>query len=202
MMPITKIGHSIFGLINLHGQIAVFILLLIEEAGVPLPISGDLILIYAGYLIGKNHLHFPEVVFWSTLAVVLGASFLFWLIRYGGRPFVQKYGKYFLLPPKKVTQLEKWFTKKEDYAVLVGRFIPGIRVLLSAVAGLFGLRYRHFLPQIVAASLVWILGCLTLGYYLGDQWADFANVLSRWGFFMLLLFIISIIVYWQKNKKT
>lgn len=199
MHAFIRIGEDIFQFVTAQGNFAVLLLLFVEEMGVPLPIPGDLILLYAGYRVSTGQLNFLEILLFSTLGVVIGSSALFFLFRVAGRPFIKKHGKYFFLPPDRFHKLDKWFEKKGDSAVLIGRFIPGLRVFLSGIAGLSDLKYSHFLIQIVFASLIWTGLFTGLGYYLGEKWENFAAVIHQYSYIFFFIFIIGILFYFIKH---
>lgn len=192
-----------FGLIDSYGKWAMMILLGVEEAGVPLPIPGDLLLMYAGSHISYGSMGWISTITYSVIGTVLGSSFLYGVFRLGGQPFVHKYGKYLLLPPDRVRQLENWLTTRGRTAIIVGRFIPGLRVFLSGIAGLLGLSYWYFLPQIIIASFIWVLLFTGAGFLLGERWSGFADSAQKYGFIFLIIFVAGIAHYaWKEYHRT
>lgn len=203
MVSFSHLGSGIFSLINNQGKLGLAGILAVEEAGIPLPIPGDLILAFAGFRVSLGKLSWWDAYMWSVLGVVAGSSLLYWIFRLGGRPFVYKYGKYILLPPDRVRQLEKWFHDRGKTAILIGRFVPGFRVFISGIAGLVKLNYWLFLAQVLIASSAWILLFLVGGYYLGERWGNAADILSRYGFVLFVIFIGTIgFSIWHQAKKS
>lgn len=200
MPSLVGLGQGMFEMVATQGKWALFLILGVEEAGVPLPIPGDLILSYAGYHISQGKLDFLPAFLYSLAGVTIGSTFLYFIFRFGGRPFVYKYGKYILLPQERVIELEKWFTARGRTAILIGRFIPGLRVFLSGIAGLLNLNFFYFLPQILIASSLWILLFMGIGYFLGEKWAGFAETSSKYGFVFFIIFLVSIAVYIWKHR--
>ncbi len=199
MVYFAQLGVDLLKLVSEHGQWALFVILVIEEAGVPMPIPGDFIIMFAGLQIAKDHLGFVAAALASILGVSIGASVLYFLFRWGGHPFVMRFGKYFMLPKKRVDKLEVWFNKRARVAVLIGRFIPGIRVFLSAISGLLELPYWLFLLQIVIASTLWVLFFLISGYYLGERWQGLSLVIAKYSYLFFVGFIISLVYYWLRH---
>jgi membrane protein DedA with SNARE-associated domain len=149
---------------------ALFVLLVIEEAGVPLPVPGDMLIL----LVGTQATGLPigsslAVIGVCTLAVVAGSSLLYLVMRHGGRALLQRYGTYLRLGPQRIARMERWFAKRERHAIVVGRFIPGMRVPTSALAGLSSIPYRVYAPTVAVATLLWSLGYFWLGVLLGQQ---------------------------------
>jgi membrane protein DedA with SNARE-associated domain len=202
MTYFAQLGADLLSLVTEHGQWALFAILTIEEAGVPMPIPGDFILMFAGLQIAKGNLGFVAAALASIAGVSIGASVLYFLFRWGGHPFVLRFGKYFMLPKKRVDKLEVWFNKNGKTAVLIGRFIPGIRVFLSAISGLLELPYWLFLLQIVIASTLWVLFFLIAGIYLGEKWQGLSLVIAKYSYLFFVGFMASLVFYWVRHHRT
>src|SRR4030095_872499 len=117
-----------------HELPGLFLFLLIEEMGVPLLIPGDTLIIVAGArdrTVGSAIL----VIGASALAVALGSSILYELMRRGGRPLLDRYGRYLHLNPARVAQLERQFQRHGALAIVVGRLVPGFRTPTTIMAG-------------------------------------------------------------------
>src|SRR3954452_20427025 len=97
-------GFAAWGLqfIEEHAQLALFLWLLLEEAGLPMPIPGDLVILAAGARVGRGQMNFVTAVVLLELATLLGASFLYWVARRGGRPVLYRYGKYLQLDAERL----------------------------------------------------------------------------------------------------
>lgn len=201
MSVLAGVGQDMFDYISQYGDWAIAGFLALEEAGVPLVIPGDLLLLYGGYLVSQGELNF-----WGTLGLaaggtVVGASILYLVFRYGGLPFVKKYGKYFLLTKERLEYSESWFEKRGRWAVFVGRFLPGLRVILSVVASISGLSYKLFVVQVSAAAVVWAAIFMGLGYILGERWKGLAvSILARAHFLVLVFAAIFIFIVVRQRK--
>ena len=88
------------------GELAIFLIFLLEESGVPLPLPGDLALIWAGYRVAAGQSLFVVVLLAVELATLLGASALYWLARRGGRPLIVRYGRFLHLDEAKLRRAE------------------------------------------------------------------------------------------------
>jgi len=86
-------------LLDEHAELVVFFWLLLEEAGIPMPLPGDLAAVLAGARVGQGRMHFLVAVVLIEAATVLGASVLYWLARRGGRPMLYRYGRFLHLAP-------------------------------------------------------------------------------------------------------
>lgn len=143
------------------GEVALFLVFLLEETGVPLPLPGDLALIWAGYRVASGRGHFVVVLLVVELATVLGASSLYWLARWGGRPLLVRYGRFLHIDEAKLRRAEGWVGRNATLAILLGRIVPGCRIATPLAAGVFRVGYRTFLPPLAAGT------CLHVAFWLG-----------------------------------
>jgi membrane protein DedA with SNARE-associated domain len=152
-----------------HQAIGTFLVIGAEEIGIPLPAPGDAVIAVTGYLTTTG-----TIPFWAAfLAVVAGATLgslgLFTVGRTYGRGFILRYGRFVGMTEERLERAEAAFQRYGPWAVIVGRHIPGMRIYLSALAGIFKMRYRVFVPCVMLSSSIWALIFLTLGRVLGRQ---------------------------------
>ncbi len=182
-----------------------FLILLVEESGVPMPIPGDVLLLVNGIQIAKNPLLFPVYFILSVFSVLIGSTILFAIAKHGGRPLVLRYGKYIGLTRERLSTVESYFHSSSHYTLAFVRFLPGMRVLGTAVAGILGMRYRVFLVQVTIAASLWIGGLLLAGAILGDRVQNIQTYINQYWYFLLLLllvpFITSYFVVHMKRKR-
>ena len=164
-----RLAGVLFGLLNRYDDVAVFGLVLIEEAGVPLPLPGDLVMVVAGFRAAQGEMNPFTTLLLLELATLIGSSFLFWLAARGGRPLLYRYGRYIHLERDKLDKAERWVIKHGALAVVVGRIVPGLRMPTAIAAGVFGIRYAVFLPAVALGSSLYILFFFLLGYFAGPQ---------------------------------
>jgi membrane protein DedA with SNARE-associated domain len=163
------ITDILFSLLDRYDDQMVFVLILLEEAGVPLPLPGDLIMIMAGLRIADGRMSLVPTLLLLELATLLGASLLYWLAARGGRPLLQRYGRYIHLDHIKLGRAERWMLKHGVLAIVAGRFIPGLRIPTVIVAGVFGIRYPIFLSGLACGSFLYIAFWVGIGYIFGPQ---------------------------------
>lgn len=145
-------------------------LVAIEEAGLPLPVSGDLLIMYSASGIATN----PSV--WLILglafevAVLLGSSLLYAVARrWGTRLLYGAPGRALHLTPKRIMRVEGWFHRWGILAVISGRYIPGFRVAVTVVAASFELGYRVFIAGVAISAAIWISAFMALGLLVGPR---------------------------------
>jgi membrane-associated protein len=162
--------RSIGEILRQEGYLVGFVLIYIEESGLPLFIPGDAFLLYVGHRLPHN---FP-VLFaaWLgfTLAVTLGATNLYLLSRrYGRRLLQHRFARFLELTPSRLDRAEEWFARYGPWTLIFGRHIPGFRVPLTVAAGILKLRYRIFAISVAISSAAWAGVFLLLGVLFGDS---------------------------------
>lgn len=155
MHILPGLTHTVIHLLHVYGIWGLFGLLLIEEAGVPLPAPGDTLIALAGAQPERTVAYTIEVLALCTLAVFLGSSALYWVMRLGGRSFLSRYGRYLHLSQQRLDRMEVWLTQRGTLAIIVGRLIPGLRVPTTVMCGLTGVPYRVYGPSAALAGLIW-----------------------------------------------
>jgi membrane protein DedA with SNARE-associated domain len=162
-----RISGFMLGLIDQYDDQVIFLLVLLEETGLPLPTPGDLVMLLAGSRAAQGKMHLLWVLLLIETATILGASMLYWLAARGGRPLLYRYGRYIGLDRSRLDQAEMFIARGPARAVFFGRLTPGLRNVSVLAAGVFGVRYRIFLPAFAAASFLYILVIVLLGYFAG-----------------------------------
>jgi membrane protein DedA with SNARE-associated domain len=161
-----------------HEFPTLFILLLVEEAGVPLPVPGDTLVALAGTHHGRTPLYTVGVLATASLSVFLGSSILYSVMRRGGRPLLDRYGRYLLLKPERVRRMEGWMNRHGPIAIVWGRLIPGLRIPTSVVAGLSNIPYRVYAPADAISALIWSSVYFWLGMFIYRHFGLIALAIS------------------------
>jgi membrane protein DedA with SNARE-associated domain len=162
-----RISGFMLGLIDQYDDQVIFVLVLLEEMGIPLPTPGDLVMLLAGSRAAQGKMHLLWALFLIQAATMIGASILFWMAARGGRPLLYRYGRYIGLDRARLDQAESLIARGPARAVFIGRLTPGLRNVSVLAAGVFGVRYAVFLPPFAAASFLYILVIVLLGYFFG-----------------------------------
>lgn len=150
-----------------HGVVAGFVLILVEEAGVPVPVPGDFLMLAMG-----AHAREGRIPLWAALlvmeaATLLGASVLYLVAGRAGRGLVYRYGRYMHLTPERLDKAEQFLQRRGTLAIVLGRVTPGLRMPTVIAAGVFGVPYWRFLPSLALGGFAYILLYTMLGYLFG-----------------------------------
>lgn len=185
--PITDwFGHFILN----NGIFAPIFLLLLDEAGVPLPIPGDIYIAYSGYLIKRGRLSYPEAFIMLLISVLLGSTILYYLSWRYGNIAVQRFGPLVHLDESKLKIVQTQFKKYGILAIIIGRHIPGFRVPVTVFAGMSKITYPTFIISTFISVIFWIAFYLSFGEKVGPRIMH----LLHGNYTYLLLFLIPLIL--------
>jgi len=162
------------------GGAGVFLLMAAESACIPLP--SEVILPFAGILVAQGTLSFPAAVSWALGGQIAGSVVAYYAGRYGGRPFIERYGKYILLRHKELDLAERWFTRYGEITAFVTRLLPGVRTFISVPAGIARMPLWRFLLYSLLGALPWTAFLIWAGLRVGKIWED-----PRWHPYFRLL---------------
>ena len=161
------LSESLLSFIQEWGDAAIFLIFLLEEAGLPLPLPGDLALVWAGFRIASGQSLFVVVLLVVEVATLIGASTLYWLGLRGGRPLIVRYGRFVHIDESSVLRVEGWVGRHVFLAVFLGRIMPGSRIATSPAVGVVRVPYRSFLPALGVSTLLNSTFWIGAGFYFG-----------------------------------
>ena len=161
------VAGALLRAIQQSGELALFLVFLLEEAGVPLPLPGDLALVWAGFRVSTGQAQLFTVLVVVEAATAIGASSLYWLARRGGRPLILRYGRFLHLQESHLQRAEAFVERNATWAVFLGRIVPGCRIVTPLASGVLCIPYRTFMPALLAGTLLnagaWTMVGITLG---------------------------------------
>jgi membrane protein DedA with SNARE-associated domain len=168
-MGITEfLSQYITAFIGHTGYVSVFVLMMMESMVFPVP--SEAVMPFAGFLIAEARFNFPLVIIVSTFGSIAGSLLSYWIGAAGGKPFVNKFGKYLLLNKEDLAATERFFDKRGELTILICRFIPVIRHLISLPAGMARMNlWRFSLYTIIGAGL-WNTFLTLCGFHLRKNW--------------------------------
>jgi membrane protein DedA with SNARE-associated domain len=174
---ITILSTFIVATISTLGYSGIVLLMAIESACIPLP--SEIIMPFSGYLVSTGEMNIWGVAVAGAVGCVLGSLVAYWVGMYGGRPFIEKYGRYILLSRHDLDIADRWFAKRGEIIVFVSRLLPAIRTFIAFPAGVARMNLPRFVIYTFAGSLPWCLGLAYAGQKLGEQW-DKDDTLKTW----------------------
>jgi membrane protein DedA with SNARE-associated domain len=185
-MPLASLTGTLTSLVGDHGLYAVFALMAIDAV---LPAASEVVMVYAGALAagafaGQHVTLFGGRIttpFWAFLAMALAGTLGYlvgaiggWAIGlYGGRPLLERRGRWLHLSPARLDRAERWFDRWDDWAVLIGRVTPVARSFVSIPAGVFRMRLDRYVVLTLVGSAAWAFALAGAGWAVGHSWETF-----------------------------
>jgi len=154
--------------ISALGYWGIVLLMAIESACIPLP--SEIIMPFSGYLVYTGRFNIWLVGIAGAFGCVVGSLVAYWVGMYGGRPLIEKYGKYILVSHHDLDLADRWFNRFGEVIVFVSRLLPAIRTFIAFPAGVARMNLKKFIIYTFAGSLPWCLGLAYVGQKLGEQW--------------------------------
>lgn len=170
-----------------YGYLVLFIGLMLECIALPFP--GETTMAYAGYLSYLGSLHFGWLIIMGFLGTTIGMTITYFIGLKAGLPFLNRFGKWILLSPRKLEKTRRWFGKYGQSLVFIGYFIPGVRHFTGYFSGINALPFRKFALYAYSGALLWVILFLSLGKIFGPQWQVVFHLAE-----MYLLWIVAAIV--------
>lgn len=165
---IEVLAGWIVGVIAAMGYGGVLLLMAIESACIPLP--SEIIMPFAGYLVFKGQFTLHGAALAGAVGCVVGSIPAYYLGQYGGRPLIERYGKYVLLSTRELALADRLFFRYGQWVVLVGRLLPVIRTFIAFPAGVSRMPMGKFVLYTLVGSYPWCWVLAWVGMKLGEQW--------------------------------
>jgi membrane protein DedA with SNARE-associated domain len=197
-------GYHIFQLLRdalvHYGYWAVAAVLLLENAGLPLP--GETILLLASFLAFSEHeLRLPWIILVGSVATAVGGEFGFALGRHGGRPLIERYRHLFSISGETVARGDRLFEHYGAATVFLARFVFGLRVLSSLLAGALRMSWRKFVLYNFFGATTWVTAICCAGYLFGGHWGRLAHDLRRFDLAVAILLGVAGLLFWWRKRR-
>ncbi|MGI6120002.1 MAG: DedA family protein [Desulfosporosinus sp.] len=197
---ITSLGQFVEFLISSFGYFGVFFAMAIESACIPLP--SEIILPFTGYMVYAEHFGFWQAITAATLGNLFGGLVAYFVGVWGGRPFLERYGQYFLINERDLAWTEQLFKRHGEITVFVGRMLPIVRTFISLPAGIARMNPLKMAVYTVAGAFLWCTLLIIMGCKLGQNWDSLKPYFHRadiviGGVLVLVIFY----VIWNRVKR-
>ena len=197
---ITTVVSWIEATVSSMGAWGVALLMAIESCNIPLP--SEAILPYAGYLVSKGVFSIHQAAFFGALGCVIGSIPSYYIGYFGGRKFVEKYGKYFLVSNHDLEAADKWVEKYGDWSFFICRMLPVVRTFISLPAGILKAKKRFFFTFTFLGSLVWSYVLVYVGVKLGENTETLKHLWHKFDAAIIFVcFVLGVIYIWHHVKK-
>jgi membrane protein DedA with SNARE-associated domain len=185
-MILASVTGQLTTWIAANAVLAVFVLMAIDAL---LPVGGEVVMLYAGVIaagvvrsghptllgasLGHGAKAYVVLSIVGTLGSLAGSLVGWWLGRQGGRPLIERHGRWLHVTPAKLSRAEHWFERYGVLTLLVGRLTPLVRSFISIPAGVLGSKFVTFASLTLIASLIWCFGFAAGGWALAGAWHSF-----------------------------
>lgn len=193
------LGIDLHALADAIGYPAAAIGILVESAGIPFP-GETMVLAVAAYA-AAGHLDIRLVAAVAAFGAIAGADAGYLAGRLGGRPFVERFGRLFRINAGHLASAELFFTRHGDWAIVVARFVIGLRTWFSVLAGMSHMPFWRFQLASAVGGVLWAVAISAAGYFLGTNWGLVERLVSWLGIGGLALAVLAVLaaVWWRRR---
>ncbi|HEX6548544.1 MAG TPA: DedA family protein [Candidatus Dormibacteraeota bacterium] len=153
--------------------------ILIESAGIPFP--GETMLLAVAAYAATGRLDVRLVAVFGAAGALIGADIGYAAGYYGGRPFVERFGRFFRINPGHLARAEYFFTRHGAWAIVSARFVLGLRTWFSVLAGMSRMPFWRFQLFSAIGGTAWAIVITTIGFLLGNNWGLVSNLVGDLG---------------------
>lgn len=176
-------------IIETTGYLGVMVLMIFESMIAPVP--SEAVMPFAGFLIYEGKFTWMGVAVASTSGSILGSLISYYLGLYGGKPIIEKYGKYLLLDKHHLEITERFFTKYGERAVFISRFVPVVRHLISIPAGIGRMNLTKFLVYTTVGACGWNMILTYVGYVFKENWSTVKQYTKGVDYLIVLVIVLA-----------
>jgi membrane protein DedA with SNARE-associated domain len=171
------LARFIIAVISTSGYLGIVLLMAIESACIPLP--SEVIMPFSGYLVSVGRFDLKWVAIAGALGCNAGSLVAYYVGSWGGRPLVEKYGRYALITRHDIEMADRFFARYGEWAVFIARLLPVIRTFIALPAGIARMNVLRFHVFTFLGSLPWCYALAYAGFKLGGRWTDLRYYFHR-----------------------
>jgi len=190
---IDFLANLVVKIIDILGYPGIFLLMLVESCGIPMP--SEVIMPFSGFLVADGKLNFWAVVIIGAFGNLIGSLLAYWIGKKGGRPLIEKYGKFILISKHDLDLADSWFKRFGQWTVFFGRLLPVIRTYISFPAGIAEMNIAKFSFFTFIGAFPWCVLFAWLGVKMGNNWELIREKLHNFDMAILILVIVLIALY-------
>jgi membrane protein DedA with SNARE-associated domain len=198
-LMVEWLSNLVISMIAASGYGGIFLTMAVESACVPFP--SEVIMPFAGLLVSQGKMSLWAITMAGALGNLAGSIVAYLVGAFGGRPFLEHYGKYLLISHKKLEIADGWFAKYGGKAVFFSRMMPIVRTFISLPAGIARMNFLKFLIYTFVGAVPW---CLLLGYIgvlLGPEWERIKPYFHILDIVVVIAFVGAVIYFVMKRRK-
>ncbi len=197
LLIIQSAADFVIHVISSLSYFGVFLAMAIESACVPLP--SEIIMPFAGYLVYQGQFELAPVAIVGACGNLAGSLLAYWVGARGGRPLVERYGRYVLLSQHDLNVADRWFSRYGRSTVFFTRLLPVVRTFISFPAGISRMRLSSFSAYTLLGALPWSLMLAYVGFKLGEHWDTLGGYFHKADIFILVIIAAGLIWYVRRH---
>jgi membrane protein DedA with SNARE-associated domain len=194
---ITILAGWIIAVISSLGYSGIVLLMGIESACIPLP--SEVIMPFSGYLVFKGEMTLWGAAVAGALGCVLGSIPAYYLGAYGGRPLVEKYGKWVLISHHDLHLADRWFEQHGEIIIFIGRLLPAVRTFIAFPAGIARMHMGRFIAYTFVGSLIWCWLLAYAGMKMGENWASLKVYFHQFHYVIAIAAVVFAVWYVRRH---
>ncbi len=194
---LEALASFVIYVISQMGLPGIVLLMAIESACIPLP--SEVIMPFSGYLVFLGKYSLWSVGLAGAIGCVVGSVPAYYLGMYGGRPLIEKYGKYILMSRHDLDLADRWFERHGEATVFFARLLPVIRTFIAFPAGVARMEMKRFIIYTFAGSLPWCLGLAYIGMVMGEKWPTLREYFHKFDLLIGAVILAGIIWYVRRH---
>ncbi len=193
------VGRLIISVISHTGYFGIVLLMSIESACIPLP--SEVIMPFSGYLVSIGRFRLTWVALAGALGCNAGSLVAYYVGSLGGRPLVERYGRYVLVTHHDLELADRFFARYGDWAVFIGRLLPVIRTFIAFPAGVSRMNFLRFNIYTFLGSLPWCWALAYAGLKLGERWTSLRTYFHRFDTLIGVIIVVGIVWFVHNRWK-
>ena len=190
---LEPIGAFVINVISALGYWGIVVCMAIESACIPLP--SEIIMPFSGYLVSTGRFDLWLAGLAGAFGCLVGSIVAYAVGYWGGRPFVERYGKWVLISSRELEWADRWFAKYGGAAVFFSRLLPIIRTFISLPAGIARMPFIRFCVYSFVGSFPWCLGLAYVGFVMGENWTALREHFHKFDIVIAVVLIAGFVVW-------
>ncbi len=194
----AQIVATLTSIIQSIGWLGIMFIMAVESANIPIP--SEVTMPLAGWLLvqARGGSALEAILlggFIGSLGCLIGSIVNYGIGAYGGRPFVERYGKYIFISKRDIARADKWFARWGDWASFLSRLLPVVRTFISFPAGIARINFVRFSVLTFVGSFIWCAALALGGYLMGERWEDLRRIMRPFDYPIIAIFLLGLAYY-------
>jgi len=211
VLVLASISETLFNeiahLVREGGYPAIFVLMLLESACIPIP--SEATMLFAGFVVAEpgasnadHHLTLLGVVTVGVLGNLVGSWLSYWVGRAGRLELIERHGRWLHIKPSHIETADRWFERYGSATVFFGRMVPIVRTFISLPAGVARMPFVRFTVYTVLGCIPWVLGLALAGEALGSNWTDARKYFEYVDYVVVALVVIGAVLLLFRRRRS